>query len=251
MSDILKFEPGDVEPVTDDLEEENIIDAASVGINDPPPDMSSPEWHEYVMQQFSPGELFDGRPKVNALFRMARKLLGDITYSVPHEVQAPCPQNDMIATVIHTIKIMTPKGEITFAGAADVYRGNCPSKKYSIYPSSYCETRAAGRALVKALGLNTVCADEIPAEPLEEAAMDGKILSHQIARMDTMCARLDVDVSKLIKGKTNRYKKIEDMSYADATALLAYVQLFQGDNNKEVPPELKGYNPNWRNDNGR
>src|SRR5689334_6604577 len=53
------------------------------------PDFNSYEWHDYVMKQFMPDELFEGNPTVDGLRRVTEALIGKIVESVSHVITPP------------------------------------------------------------------------------------------------------------------------------------------------------------------
>ena len=130
-------------------------------------DKSSPDWHDYVMQQFQENELFQGYPKTDGLRRIVELLLGKIIRSESKVLQSPKLNNDKgytyineIVVVEHRVEIQTETHIIIVQDVADVWQGNTDSA-FLKFPTAVAATRAEGRALRKALNLKTIAAEEL------------------------------------------------------------------------------------------
>src|SRR4051794_38377276 len=58
-----------------------------------PPRIYEVGWNDYVMGEFQENEVEDGRPKVNGLRRLTRKLIGPILRGEANTKQFPMPEN--------------------------------------------------------------------------------------------------------------------------------------------------------------
>jgi hypothetical protein len=210
------------------------------------PDMTDPEWSDYVLGQFTEDEIYKGNPTTDGLRRVAQKLLGTIIKSISHVIQAPTPANDNHATVEHSITIWwdnQPGDERVFQDVADVYAGNTDAT-YAIFSTATAATRAEGRSLRKALQLKRIlAAEELTTVPPEDPT---HINSGQITFINMMCERNDINVLKLLaQSKTKKFNKIEDVPYITAVQISKYLSDCQNGIVK-TPEGIKGYDPNWR-----
>jgi hypothetical protein len=226
------------------------------------PFMSSEEWPAFVLQHFTSEEVDeDKRPYVHGLRRVAKLLLGPIIKSQAKVIQAPTfvPGFDKLgiltpATVEHTVEILMCRVEhdgvspykATFTEASDVYHGNSDNM-VSRHPTATASTRAEGRALRKALGLDRViAAEESTAVPLEDSGIDGKITRGQITFLDTLCHRNDIDVLKFVNMGKVKYNRIDDVPHGIALLMIEHLSGLQN-NQTKIDPKIKGYDSTWRN----
>ncbi len=216
------------------------------------------EWHDYVMKQFTDDELFKGNPTVDALRRVTESVCGSILSIDSEVLQTPTKENEKRATV--KVKISLSDGQ-QYSGVADSYWGNT-DKTFRNYPTCIAETRAEGRALRKALGLQKVFAMEEKAEnvddPLDGNSLQqeqGLITDTQIQFIDVMCRsdRLNLDVQKIvitpcvdIEFKGLRVDNIRMISHSNALHINKVLTFYQ-QNQDKIPKEIQGYNHNWRN----
>lgn len=215
------------------------------------PELGDPEWHDYVMQQFTNNELIEGNPTVDGLRRVAGKLIGEIIASESIVTKSPSI-DDATATVVHTVTFETNNRHKHISGSADASPRNS-DEPFDKYPVALAESRAEGRALRRALQLTKVVAAEELSKKAREADDyddDAKkpIYDAQVRGISTMSQRLDIDVQKLILTKStpeHPITKIDDFLYPQALDLLKELNSYQN-GEKEVPAELKGYKQNWR-----
>jgi len=236
-------------------------------------------WEKYVLSLMLPSELENGNPKTAGLRRIAQRLLGEFISSGPTQV---FPANNDIApgraTVVWQIQIQwklnvpeyidikTWKPEIRiFSDVADCWLGNT-EPKYAAHPSSTAATRAEGRALRKALGLNTICAEEensgvdtdaVAAKSLAEIkgetvewSSDDHISEAQKNFITLRCRNLGIDIYKFInkshfvEGKPVNFGSINEVSRGLATAMISELNKYQtvsSDNSesKGIPNQIK------------
>ena len=111
----------------DFVAEDEPFEAGSEHEDPDKPSITSPEWHDYVMQFFQPNELVEGNPITAGLRRVAELLLGDIMESGPINVVAPSNDDGPgRATVTYrvTFNWMNSGQMRTYADTADVWHGN-------------------------------------------------------------------------------------------------------------------------------
>ena len=252
-----------------DEEEEMVVPAV-----EPPartmPYYHDPEWNDYVMGQFAPEELVDGKyPNVNSLRRMAELLLGDIVFSGPIKVeQTMDPEHTGKAVVVYKITIDWKLDQYpitmgidlaagypqrSFLSVASCWVGNTDDM-FAVFPESIAETRAEGRTLRRALRINVVCADEltkkdtaaIVQQQKESVTTTGEweesslITDQQISTIKMMCDRLGINVTKFINSGSQKYKDISGVTRAAAAGMLKQLNRYQssGDDSIEIPQNL-------------
>lgn len=220
------------------------------------PTMEDPAWHDYVMAQFEPDELDDqGRPYIHGLRRVARKLLGPILVSRAKVIQAPCYNNNVDefsrlepTTVEYTVIFLWQNShEVEFTDVSDVYWGNTDQQVVR-FPSATAATRSEGRCYRKALGLGrgVVTHDECTDVPAALAAANGKIQAVQIATIDNLCKRCNINVLTYIgKSKKQKFESIDDVPYGVALTMIEYLSKLQN-NLETIPADLRGYDAKWR-----
>ncbi len=233
----------------------------SVDKGEPEPLMSSVEWNDFVLKQFSEDELDKGgAPLVHGLRRVARKLLGPILYSGPlvgGPHQAPSLLSGMEklgflhpAMISYAVTFLVtrtedhnlPAYEATFADVADAYFGNCEAD-YARHSSAMASTRAESRCLRKALQIRGVSAEEKTVVTAADAMLDGMINSTQMNFLNILCARNDINVMKYVNMGKDKYENISKIPAGKAAVMVEYLDGLQ--RGGDVPPAIKGYDSNW------
>lgn len=212
------------------------------------PCLGDPEWEDYVLSQLVPEKEMDanGHPYTAGLRRLAYKLLGPIVESGPTHVMSESGRT----TVIWGITIEFHNGDgrtITYSDVSDVDKINT-EPPYCNHPSATAATKAEGRALKKALLLRTTVAEELGvSKEIDEAGLkqEGNITSAQIAAIDQLCKKVNVDAAKLTSwgGKYPDIYKIP-RDFASDKIISRLNQYQRGE--KEVEDSIKGYQENWR-----
>lgn len=212
------------------------------------------EWTDHILSLLSDDEKIAGNPTTDGLRRIFEKALNCIVTSAESSVvQAPSPDNEKRATVIHSLTYVlndlpqdSPTKYRTVSGAADVYWGNC-DKIYRNHPVAVAETRAEGRALRRALKLRKVVAAEEIAKDIEDHPDHDtvtKITNNQINFIDVLAKRLDINVIKLLEKLALNTSNIYNIGHEDAVGIVTTLTGYQQTNN--VPTELMGYNSDWK-----
>lgn len=217
------------------------------------PKMDSPEWTNWVLSQFEQSELDEGRPKVDGLRRMVRKLIGPIIKGKAEVKQVPTVENEQRSTVEYTIVVLNryslekfeTEYELEYTDAADAYWRNINGLQFGRFPVAMASTRAEVRALRKALNFGIAGSEELSDQPLEEAGFSGKISESQITKIDIKCQQLNIDVIKFINMGKIKYSRIEDVTNHVAIKMFGLINEYQ-QTVKPIPDSIVGYKPNWR-----
>ncbi len=226
------------------------------------PLMTDPLWHDFVMSQFTPGELdANKRPVVAGLRRVTQLLLGPIVESGPSVVQVPGYHRNtgelLQPAVVHFhVKLLMCRLEdhssglgpnepylASYSEVADVYHGNTDSE-FHRFATATCATRAESRALRKALRLRTAASEEMTAVPACDSGLSGLVTPTQLRFLDVLGKRLDVDVLAFVNAGKASYDSVRKVPYEKAQEMAETLSGWQTDPSKIVE-KLKGYDPNW------
>jgi hypothetical protein len=214
------------------------------------------EWTDYVLSLLSEDEKINDNPTTDGLRRIFEKVLNcRVLASSSNVVQAPDPNNEKRATVVHTIAYClngvsadtSHLNTVTVDGAADVYWGNC-DKVYRNHPVAVAETRAEGRALRRALRLRKVVAAEELSKDIEDNPDNNsvsKISNQQINFIDIMSQRLNINVTGLLTNNSLPADNIYSMSHDDAVAIIRLLSKYQ-QNIGDIPSDIIGYSKDWK-----
>lgn len=220
------------------------------------PEYTHALWGQYVLDQFTEEELFDGNPVLDGLRRVAELLLGDILESTTQIVQTPTPDNGERATAVARVVINVNYADRqvvkVYSGSADAYPGNI-APGFEKYPVALAETRAEARALRKALRLRTVAHEELgngggQEVPVKKAA--AKAMSEEQAKMINFVAKgNNVNVEKLLQhlGETGVivYNNVKSLSDSDGKEVCRVLSAYQADRTT-IPEGVVGYSEDWR-----
>ena len=226
------------------------------------PSVTSEDWHEYVMSQFKPNELIDGNPITAGLRRVVEVVLGEVIETGPVEVfPATDPNGPGRATVIYRVVLEEYESGRTksYSDTADVWHGNTDDL-FCAHPVATACTRAEGRALRKALKLRVLAAEElakkdivgIVQQSVNQQPTDGewnpdeKVSPQQIIFIDNKCSQLDIDVMKFVNSGSTSYPSINNVTKDTAKNMIVELNKYQNQTTN-IPPEVKGYVSNWRN----
>ena len=220
------------------------------------PSIHAIEWTDYVLSLLSDDEKISGNPTTDGLRRIFEIALDcTVIESTSSVVQAPDPDNEKRATVVHTIGYVLNPGtpdtmhlnQKVVSGTADVYWGNC-DKIYRNHPVAVAETRAEGRALRRALRLRKVVAAEEIAKDIEDNPDShniNKISNNQLNFIDVLCKRLDINALKMIEQIGHDTKNIYNIEHSDAVSLIKTLSSYQ-QNISSISEDILGYDSNWK-----
>jgi len=213
-------------------------------------------WTDHVLSLLADDEKISGNPTTDGLRRIFEIALNcQILSSTSQVVQAPSPDNEKRATVVHSLcfylkdtgSTINELNTVTVDGSADVYWGNC-DKVYRNHPVAVAETRAEGRALRRALKLRKVVAAEELAKDIEDHPDENsvsKITNNQINFIDVLSKRLNINVTKLLENNSLESKNIYSLNHDDAVSVIRLLSQYQQDMSK-IPSELLGFNNEWK-----
>ena len=196
------------------------------------PDPTDHEWTDYVISLLGENEIYDKKPTVDGLRRVAQKLLGEITYSKSKVYQYPTPENGIAATVRARIKI---NGRV-FDGCANVNEDSAPDI-IGPHVIALAETRAEGRALKKILNIRVLTKEEAGVTESEDKTTQ-LISSTQIEAMQKVAERHKIDLNKLIQSLyAIGEDEIDKLTFNQA--LQIFEKLSEFDSSKKITKEFK------------
>jgi hypothetical protein len=193
------------------------------------PEITDPEWNDYVISLFQDNELMDGMPLAAGLRRVAELVLGPIVFSGPVQVFPPANDNAHgRATVVFKVEF---KSGMCYSEVADCWEGNTDDA-FCAYAVATASTRAEARALRKALRLRAVAAEEITKKNTAQIVRDisksqgtdktggeyedsARMSDAQANFISVKCRQLNVNAKTLIgevlkvKGKVTKKKASE------------------------------------------
>lgn len=208
------------------------------------PDMSDPDWTEYVLSLLQPNEMVKGKyPNVPGIRRLIPKLLGKILRSESTVQQVPTPDNSYSCVITHTLEIRDFAGDLlVFSGSTDLCKANA-NAPFDRHIVSSTDSRSEGKALRRALKLSVVLAEELDTED-KSGNQGDKITDSQITFIDSLCSRNKLNVQKVVQ-KFYDVNVINKLSYEQAADINSKISAFQRDYDN-IPAELKGYDNEWR-----
>jgi hypothetical protein len=218
-------------------------------------DINSLEWNDYVLSLLSDEEKIKGNPTTEGLRRIFEIALDcTIINARSTVVQAPSPENEKRATVVHSLTYIlngaggsTDFNLRTVDGTADVYWGNC-DKVYRNHPVAVAETRAEGRALRRGLRLRKVVAAEEVVDHVEDDP-DGStvniISEQQLSCINQLATRANINIKELLLHMSIEPSTIRKVSHAVAVDIIRQLSKYQQDLSA-IPVEILGYSTDWR-----
>lgn len=186
------------------------------------------EWTDYVLGELKEKEVYDGKPTVDGLRRIAQKLLGPITSCKSKVYQTPSPENQISSTVRVRIKI----GDKIFDGCANTDEMSAP-QMIGRHVVALVETRAEGRALRKALNIRVITKEEVGLD--QEMIVDSnKISDVQIKALENQANVHNVNLVKVLTALYNT----NDVSSLSHSQALSVFEKFSQWINDSVPKEF-------------
>ena len=227
-------------------------------VSDIIPSNTEPEWHEYIMKQFTDDELFKGNPTVDGLRRLTELNIGEIVESYP-QVVAPTHFVEFggrvrlsPVTVQYHIRVRRRSDDVTLYSSevADTSDFNT-DWDYAKHGTSVAATKAEGRALRKLLKLRKiVCAEEIANSPnKEEVSMYDKINDTQVNFIDVLCRNNGLNVMKFVNMGSKVYTSIKDVPFDTAAKMVEHLSKLNtkaGAEGENLPENIKGYDTEWK-----
>lgn len=202
---------------------------------------TDPKWHDYIMSQFTPEELKDGKyPSCDGLRRMFELNIGKITRARSTVIQAADIRNSNRATVCFEIQYLEHSSGmlLEISDVADASNDNY-EPPYNAYPTATASTSAEGRVYRKGLRLRTACGDEfgtVNRVGLEKALSPHELISEsQVAAINTLCEQKNIDITKLL-GLFEEESILRAIKYEKATLILKSLNEFT--RGKEIPASI-------------
>ena len=206
------------------------------------PKMGDENWTEHVLSLCRKDEMQDGNPTLFGLRRIAQQLISRIVECRTLVKQIPNPTNNFTSTVVVEVTFTNyggGKGGL-WSGAADVSKDNC-MEEYAKHPTATAESRAEGRALRKALGINVHTVDEVGISPVD-VNDDGLISSNQVSSIDMMATtRLNISISALLSSLGITDRATDELTVKEGIQVLGKLQDFFN-NPESIPQEIKSEN---------
>lgn len=206
------------------VQEENKVSDDDVKVR---PSMFSPNWEDYVMEQFTKKELREGKyPRAHGLRRVSQLIFGPLVEVDTEVIQCPTPENEYSATAIVRVVF----NEAKFCGAADASPRNLDAavSKHSV---ANAEARAEVRAYRKALGVTTIAAEEMvmgqtgaDAVPKPDADDGEMVVENQVSFMGILSERKDINIEKLVAKIFPDIHNIYSLTYEQAVKVNGAIQ---------------------------
>lgn len=215
---------------------------------------NSPEWHDYVMEQFTEDEKDkeNSYPNIFGLRRVAENLLGTILQSGPTNISPPTKDNPQ-STCVYTVVFSFYDGsERAFSAVAGASPENTDAT-YAKYPEAIAEVRAEARALRKALKLRVVSAEEMPTvgfgTPKKEVVpvtstgewnQEDKISAAQEIFITQKCKEQKINLQKFLKHNGYDYENLQDVNKGVAKDMISLLNSYQTNtkDSLDIPTEI-------------
>jgi len=238
----LATHPGQTKLILQELQESIDTTATSGHLQvievKPHPKMGEEGWTDYVLSLLRKDEMQDGNPTLFGLRRIAQQLISRIVECRTLVKQIPNPTNNFTATVVVEVTFDNRGGKGgLWSGAADVSKLNC-MEEYAKHPTATAESRAEGRALRKALGINVHTVDEVGISPVD-VNDDGLISANQVSSIDMMATtRLKISVLALLNSLGISDRATDELTVKEGIQVLGALQEFFN-NPESIPEEIK------------
>lgn len=212
------------------------------------PLITSPEWNDFIMSEFSQEEKDkSGYPKLDGIRRLFKRYVGEIVKFGPTFVQPPGPSNGGVAVVIFQILAHCKQTSqvLDFSDVADAHVYNVTKAPFSGFLTAIASTRAECRALRKGLNMKTPASEELDndAKPLSfanqssESSGPAKIKQVQVMTIKNICKELGIDVEKMLE-VAKLGDELESIAYEKALKVISKLHDWQKDS-ALIPAKIK------------
>lgn len=233
-----KLDIVDTVETTDNIDIANVLDNNEEKVQEVQdlkeevPDYLSPQWSQYVLNQFEKDELSDGAPNVHGLRRISQLLLGPIISTrIIQLTPALDPSTYGRASVVYEIQIEFPDGVRVFQDCAGAYPGNV-DQNYARYPEAIAATRAEARCLRKALRIQGPSSEEVCQTPAivdiqVDMPITDNISANQISMIKNRSQTYNINVEKLIEKITGEKNVLEKLKREQAQQICQFLNEIQ------------------------
>lgn len=184
------------------------------------PKITDPDWTEYVISLLTEKEKTKGYPTVNGLRRVTQIVKGAIVHITTDVLQCPTAENGLRSVVVVTVGFCDKS---SFDGAAETNQQNTPDMTFRKHSVATAEGRAEGRALRKALCLNTLTAEEMGPSVANIPDDNEPITSGQRQSIIVFAGKLDTTVDDALVD-FGIGKVLNDFTYKDASDMINYLR---------------------------
>ena len=229
----------DIHETNDDEENDSDEDNSKTEqLEDDIPDVSSPEWQDYVFNQFTEQELENKCPKTDGLRRVAELLMGPFGSKT---IVESCPSNTNSGRATVVVELMFRNCPYrNCSGASDVFGGNT-QPQFASHAVATAETRAEGRALRRALRLtNTLSAEEASGISASEEQMEDSdpMPDEMKTSIQAMANKTNIDLPNLLGYMGYNTKNLSELTKKDAQRIADKIGSLNRDK-ENIPDELK------------
>lgn len=216
------------------------------------PSKTDPGWTQYVLDQLTKDEQYEGNPKADGLRRLVEHMVGPIIDEATELKSWPTNGKDIeanTATALCSVTVLDntigkPVRTISVADASCL----SVTAPFNKFISCLAETRALARCYRRILRLKgVVTADELSTDP-KDRIIDS-MTPNQIELIDRMCSEFNINVKQLVmrvldSSKPNIRAYTQDQGSQVLDKLNATRNLVAA--GKKIPTELLGYDKDWR-----
>mgnify|MGYP001213427509 CR=1 FL=1 len=220
-------------------------------VDDTTPQISDPNWTEYVIGLLSEDEKINNNPTCDGLRRVFEILVGKIESCDMEVLQVPVIENRNHATVKCSMKYFDfhSRNYRFISDVASCNEGNTQTP-YSLYPVATAATMAEGRCLRKALRIKAIANEEVlrPDDVTVQNVLDNNAsvipaTDIQKKMINVLSERCGIHVSKLLHylssdGVSNT---LDNLTHSEAQICLRKLNLYDkgpDNNGLAIPDEV-------------
>ena len=211
---------------------------------DPTPRDRDLGWTQYVLDQLSLEELYNGFPTVDGLRRVTEEIFGNVTSSLTTLLEVP-DKDCTKCTASHKLVVQKYNGhEIIVNAVVDVIKSNTP-KPFDKFIVATADSRAEGKAYRRLLKLKILSAEEMN-NVIEEdthTLVDPQV----ITAMANLCKKQDLNLLQIVKQFGGEYKSIDQMPKQVAMKICKIISNNQNDKKELSAKKFHGFDSNWKN----